>query len=583
MYTRRIPHRRTALRDSRLAMTALLPGPYGVAVSKMERSFLTTALVPTLVFLTGYGTVLVAAVWSFGGAAAWWSGRSAAEQLTLALIVAAAVWFLAGLFASNWRKIVRFYEGYPLAALLPTFDATDVSRRRRLSAVRKCPGTAWHLRRYANLTKGKVRGGQPRLYSRYVPDAYKPEILPTTIGNILLSAERYGLDRYGLDSTVLWPRLYWCLPDPVQVALDRFKEDHQLPLALSFISAIFTVFSGVTVFLAGGPWNLFLAVCLAGTALAVLAYLLAVERTEEYAEQVRAVVDMYHQELEDKWIRPYRDNDEVNHYAAARHFVLHGTELVGDGSIAGADRPQGGRVTKALGFRGKNCIAIALGRALLTAGRRLSAGSEDDQATLGPPPVPGSQDSEAGVALTPHHQSLASRSWEWAIARVRLSAGVVGLLLCLTAAGSILLYQRHTNVLVAVSSTSLGQPVKTRIESRATRTLPTGVITAGHSAKRFFATSNIAEGALLRSDHVSPEGSLAQVTLPLTPGTVPLRSPMGLQVRILLAPCGNVVERVLVTGWAPGTSTATILVPGEELSDLKKCRADSVTLLLPPT
>jgi hypothetical protein len=88
------------------------------------------------------------------------------------------------------------------------------------------------LRAAHRVRRGEADGARPHRQDRVVS---VPE--PTSNDNILLSGERYGLSRYGLDITLMWPRLFWLLSEEVQRSIDVFKEDHRLPLALSFASA----------------------------------------------------------------------------------------------------------------------------------------------------------------------------------------------------------------------------------------------------------------------------------------------------------------------------------------------------------
>ena len=202
---------------------------------------------------------------------------------------------MASLVASNWRKIVRLYEGYPYARLY-----RYVARERDLDqwfVAKKFPGSAYHLARQ--------KGMEPRrAYRRYPPSDFEHEVLPTSLGNILLSAERYGLQRYGIDVTLLWPRFYWQLPPEMRKDLEAFKEEHQLPLALSFMSAIFGFLAGGIVLVSGGSWLLFAGASASGVVLAAAAYLLALERAEEYGEQIRAAVDLHHRSLFGIWDEP---------------------------------------------------------------------------------------------------------------------------------------------------------------------------------------------------------------------------------------------------------------------------------------
>ena len=58
---------------------------------------------------------------------------------------------------------------------------------------------------------------------RYFP-AKSHDVLPTTLGNILRTAETRPKYRYGLDAVLLWPRLWLLLPKDVQEDLSGARQ-----------------------------------------------------------------------------------------------------------------------------------------------------------------------------------------------------------------------------------------------------------------------------------------------------------------------------------------------------------------------
>jgi hypothetical protein len=531
----------------------------------MERRFLTTAVIPTLVFFTGYGVVLIASLSSFGEAAAWWSSRSTAEQLLAALVASAVVWFVAGLFSSNWRRIVRLYEGYPLWVRLPEAGLDHGSQARRRRWVRRLPGFAWHLEQQRRLSTGETKGGAYQAYARYAPSAFDHETLPTTIGNILLAGERYGLDRYGLDPTVLWPRFYWCLPEPVQTALDRFKEEHQLPLALSFISAVFTGAAGLTVFIANGPWQLFVSVCSIGAVLTVGAYLLAIERTEEYAEQLRTAVDLYHQELEANWAKPTRDDAEADWFTTARSFVLLGPDAPEPVASPSDDDTRGRNGGFELHFW--SLVRAQIGR----------------QFRRPHPAVQRDQNARGGQAPTARESRLVSL-WEDVICHVRLiwvATAIAGILI---AACTATLHHRTTEVLVASAPANAGERIAVAAKVVPARDVSRDVLTAHDPPPELYATADISEGAPLTPQVARPASDLLHIRLPVTEGTAPATDPTGRVVQALISPCGTVLKNATVTEWtstSAGPPIAALLVPADQTVGLEDCKAASVTVLVP--
>ena len=76
---------------------------------------------------------------------------------------------------------------------------------------------------------------------------------------------------------------------------------------------------------------LFATVSLVGYGLAFGTYLLAIERTEEYAEQLRTIFDLHRQKLKDGWASgPRTYSDDEQYFDAARVFIQSGLELLLD-------------------------------------------------------------------------------------------------------------------------------------------------------------------------------------------------------------------------------------------------------------
>jgi hypothetical protein len=299
------------------------------ASQQFDRRFLLNAFLPVLFAVLALLLVLTSSLRvPFTEAWQWLSELTAITQLLLSAAIIAVVWFLAGLLASNWRKIVRLYEGYPLRlqatslarALARNEDERDHFPRRALDYI---PGIPYHRAERRRLLLG---GRQLDLYAKYPGEDHLNSLLPSQVGNTLLSGELYGLDRYSFDLNLLWPRLAHLIPEQAALDLDRFKEEHQFPLILSFVCAAFSVLAGSFVLVATGPWNLFVLVTLTGLLLAYGSYLLSLERTDEYAEQLRAITDLYRHELRNYFATNVDLPEDDRYFTAAASFVLHGDE-----------------------------------------------------------------------------------------------------------------------------------------------------------------------------------------------------------------------------------------------------------------
>lgn len=91
-----------------------------------SRRFVLNALLPTLVFATVCTSVIVSTPWSLTSASAWWGRLDLLTRLIVIVGYLAGVFFLAAATASQWRGIVRLYEGYPISWLARKLGTTAV-------------------------------------------------------------------------------------------------------------------------------------------------------------------------------------------------------------------------------------------------------------------------------------------------------------------------------------------------------------------------------------------------------------------------------------------------------------------------
>jgi hypothetical protein len=206
---------------------------------------------------------------------------------TPAAYVALAVGGLLVLAASstimNWLQLptLRLLEGYwpwPLRGL-----RFGLARLRAKSLEKK--ENRWQ--RLANVAPDKRTPGQQSEYvrldaelARYPVDSRL--LLPTTLGNILRSAEEYPQVRYGLGMSVCWPRLWLVIPKETQETLAQTRQ--QLDSATRFFAwgvlfAIWTVWAW---------WAVPVALLVA-----ISAYWAALQAAGAYADLLRAAFDLH--------------------------------------------------------------------------------------------------------------------------------------------------------------------------------------------------------------------------------------------------------------------------------------------------
>ncbi len=264
------------------------------------------ALLPTFVFTGVTGAVLASTVWGTAAATAWWQRIDLFTRVIVVLAYLVGVYFLAAAVASQWRGIVRLFEGYPLRWLPGRLGKEPV-------------GTRWHREQLDRISgsgpppRGRRLSAAVQAYYRYPGEEHREEILPTRLGNILLAGERYAYDRYGVDAILFWPRLYPLLPETFQREYEGFIINHEFPLVVSFQSMLAGTVCASAILVAGGSPVAFAATFLGGVLLSYAAYCFALSSAEELAEQQRTAFDLYRDRLLEAWptVRDVADETEA--------------------------------------------------------------------------------------------------------------------------------------------------------------------------------------------------------------------------------------------------------------------------------
>lgn len=272
-----------------------------------SRRFLLNALLPTFVFVTLTTAVVVASTWTMGDASIWWNRLDLLTRFLVVLTYVAVIWFLSAVVASQWRGIVRLYEGYPLRHLAKHFGAVPV-------------GVRWHQQRLDQVRK--FNPDPVYAYYRYPSLKHKEAVLSTRLGNILLAGERYSSDHYGIDAIFFWPRLYPLLPETFQRDYEAFLINYEFPLVVSFEAAATAAISAAAVLLSHGSPVLFLATAAGGAVAAYLAYCSSLSSAEELAEQQRTAFDLYRDKLLNTWPTVLDVRDEKAAFRDIYDFVV---------------------------------------------------------------------------------------------------------------------------------------------------------------------------------------------------------------------------------------------------------------------
>jgi hypothetical protein len=281
--------------------------------SVFRRRFLFNALLPTLVFFSLLVAIAVASFGSLRATGSWWSALDLASKALAVLSYVAAVWFLAVAVASQWRTIVRLFEGYPAVRLFGD----------------RIPGIRWHEAHRRQLWEDL----DVNAYDAYVryplleddednDDEGEDEVLPTTLGNILLAGERYSVSRYGIDAIYFWPRLFPLLPEQFQAEYEEFVINYEFPLVVAFEAIVVATLGGVLLLIAGGTPLLFMLWFGGGCLVAYAFYVLSFDSAVELGEQQRTAFDLYRHLLLEQWPTPADVRDEKAAFRQIQDFIV---------------------------------------------------------------------------------------------------------------------------------------------------------------------------------------------------------------------------------------------------------------------
>lgn len=257
----------------------MISGILGQVTGQLEKRFILNALFPTLVFALLLGlSVAAGANGGVAGAIGLWEGQSGTIQALLAIGGIAAVFVLANLVANGTLGITRIFEGYAFGNTFPA---------------------KWG-RNYQHWRATKLASDPDRYQHRYpvYPRTLTPDnFAPTRLGNVLRSAESYSMDRYGLDSVRLWPRLFHLIPAELRTSMAEARTSMEFLLVIAFLAALYVPLASIYLLVVAGPEPWFFADLLGGTAVAFVAYWGALTPTAVYGNHVRAAVDLHRLDL----------------------------------------------------------------------------------------------------------------------------------------------------------------------------------------------------------------------------------------------------------------------------------------------
>lgn len=257
----------------------------------LERRFLKNALLPVLLFPLAVAMPILLQDDRLSAFARTWESLSTGAKLFALVAYFTAGWFAAAIVASQWRNIIRLYEGYPLGWWPGLRDM----------------GKRWH----AAQRHGMVfpAPDDRTLYLRYwtYPELPTP-VLPTRLGNVMLAAETHALRRYEAETILLWPRLTHVLPRETLNDIAEARATLEFLLVLSLWCAGFALANPVMAMAFGASPAIAALLFACGLLGAYMAYTSAIPIAAEYAEHVRCTFELYRLDLLDRMRIPAPKN-----------------------------------------------------------------------------------------------------------------------------------------------------------------------------------------------------------------------------------------------------------------------------------
>ncbi len=178
----------------------------------------------------------------------------AAEGIYLAI----AIVIIALIFQPLQLRLVKILEGYWGNSRVAKFIWTlgiRIQNRHRMALVQDSQISRTSLEEIDEQAKDKMLAAGEKL-RQYFPA--EDRLMPTALGNVLRAAEDLAGKRYGLDSVVVWPRLYPLISDRLASMIADYR--NQLDIAARFCVVFFLAAIITLALLINHGWWLFIVV-----------------------------------------------------------------------------------------------------------------------------------------------------------------------------------------------------------------------------------------------------------------------------------------------------------------------------------
>jgi hypothetical protein len=303
---------------------------FGTAFDKVtglfDKRFVLALLLPAFAFAAGCGA-LAATMIGWHTTTAWWGHLDAARQVTAGVAAAAAIVLFATITGTQVVALTRLLEGY-WGTTWAARSLSKLGRHRQVS-------------RRIKMASDTSEMGYLRSYLAFPPEP--SPVLPTRLGNALRAAESYPGDkeRWGLDASFWWPRLYLVMPDSARAQVDDARSALDQLAVLSVLSGSFAVV-GLGLSCAGLNLAAGLGSAVGALLLSRVSYLAAVTSATVLGELVRSSYDLYRSDLLARlgWSAPATLEQERRLWAAlSQQLYRRGTSTGGEAVLNASRQP----------------------------------------------------------------------------------------------------------------------------------------------------------------------------------------------------------------------------------------------------
>lgn len=290
---------------------------FGEIGKGLVSSWLSLVYTPAFSFWVGGGAIVISSETDLGAAESWLNARSDVELVLLAVGALVVVGVSGEVVQRCDRWVIQALEGYwprilkPLQRVL-TYVRVKVFRIER------------DEKRWAELGAIEVRTAEQddeyaRLESRLRWTPPEPaDRMPTAFGDALKAAELRSLQKYEIDSVLIWPRLWLLLPEAARAEVRDSRAALDADAGLFLWGAMFIVW---------GNWN-WIAVPI-GLLVCLFSYTSMIADARTYGDIVESVFDLYRMKIYEalRLPLPVTPADEREKGKQLTKYVLRGSDL----------------------------------------------------------------------------------------------------------------------------------------------------------------------------------------------------------------------------------------------------------------